>query len=192
MAAPVTYAVTVPSGVSAGDEFPARLGDTMANVIVPVGCGPGSLLNVHMDVFVVPVPHGVPPGQQFMAEIGGQVRPVVAPYDSTSGEYLHVQVPVATPVFPAGEAREKENPKALLQSMFPDADVAIIDETLADPAIGGNVERAAEALLEILSGDAAAPARAAALRPSTCWTRPRTRRRSGSAATARRRSWPPR
>merc|ERR1719198_861043 len=64
-----TYAVEVPPGVEAGQQFQASLGGQLTMVIVPHGSGPGSTLHVQVPVrpsrvqkYAVTIPNNVQPG----------------------------------------------------------------------------------------------------------------------------------
>ena len=75
-----TFAVTVPPGIGAGQQFQASLDGQLTMVIVPHGSTAGSTLHVQIPVrpssvqkYAVTIPANVRPGDRFQANLGGQL-----------------------------------------------------------------------------------------------------------------------
>ena len=75
-----TFAVTVPPGIGAGQQFQASLDGQLTMVIVPHGSASGSTLHVQIPVrpssvqkYAVTIPDRVRPGDRFQANLGGQL-----------------------------------------------------------------------------------------------------------------------
>jgi len=98
-----TFAVTVPPGVQAGQQFQASLDGQLTMVIVPHGSGPSSTLHVQIPVrpsrvqkYAVTIPNNVMPGQRFQANLGGQLVWLHCPRNLGPGKQMLVDANSAT------------------------------------------------------------------------------------------------
>lgn len=98
-----TYAVTVPAGVAAGQQFQASLDGQLTMVIVPHGSGPNSTLHVQIPArpssvqkYAVTIPPGVLPSGRFQANLGGQLVWLVCPPNMGPGKQMLVDATSAS------------------------------------------------------------------------------------------------
>jgi len=92
-----TFAVTVPPGVQAGQQFQASLDGQLTMVIVPHGSGPNSTLHVQIPMrptsvqkYAVTIPAGVQPGGRFQANLGGNLVWLSCPRNLGPGKQMLV------------------------------------------------------------------------------------------------------
>jgi len=92
-----TFAVTVPPGIRAGQQFQASLDGQLTMVIVPNGSGPQSTLHVQIPVrpnnvqkYAVTIPSGIQQGQRFQANLGGRLVWLTCPRNLGAGKQMLV------------------------------------------------------------------------------------------------------
>lgn len=98
-----TFAVTVPPGIGAGQQFQASLDGQLTMVIVPHGSTAGSTLHVQIPVrpssvqkYAVTIPANVRPGDRFQANLGGQLVWLRCPPQLGPGKQMLVDANSAT------------------------------------------------------------------------------------------------
>lgn len=98
-----TFAVTVPPGIGAGQQFQASLDGQLTMVIVPHGSSAGSTLHVQIPVrpssvqkYAVTIPVNVRPGDRFQANLGGQLVWLRCPPQLGPGKQMLVDANSAT------------------------------------------------------------------------------------------------
>jgi len=118
-----TFAVTVPPGVQAGQQFQASLDGQLTMVIVPHGSGPSSTLHVQIPVrpsrvqkYAVTIPNNVMPGQRFQANLGGQLVWLHCPRNLGPGKQMLVDANSATSSN-GGQAKSSPPPIAVPENL---------------------------------------------------------------------------
>ncbi len=96
-----TFAVSVPPGLSAGQQFRALLGEQVVLILIPEGVRENELISVQVNInpnitanrnYAIRTPRNISPGQTFPANIYGQLIWLICPAHKRGGDIMQISI----------------------------------------------------------------------------------------------------
>ena len=96
-----TFAVSVPPGLSAGQQFRALLGEQVILILIPAGVREHELISVQVHInpnitanrnYAIRTPRNISPGETFPVNIYGQVIWLTCPAHKRGGDIIQISI----------------------------------------------------------------------------------------------------